>query len=250
MQTDHALQCKELKQHIRKQNAEIKQLEIAARQAQDAASQAERQHQLQLEQLQSQFALAQQQSKTATQSVPGIGPALAKSQAEADLRAELQTLNEQLAEAERQIVTLQRAESSSANPSQDLPGSNPTTPSKPVPTSGSQDSATQDSAARDSAKDKDSQLQEYKHRLIKAKKYIQNLKQQAADANSAKEQALADLQALQRQLEQFQEAAGSDHQAASTDAFVPKTEHAELQVSKLIGRVSNEGCHEAPMHIK
>lgn len=63
---------------------------------------------------------------------------------------------------------------------------------------------------------------------MKAKKYIQNLKQQAADATAAKDQAVSDLQAVQQQLEEKGTTA-ADIDAAE-DATVPKTEYDLLQV--------------------
>lgn len=59
---------------------------------------------------------------------------------------------------------------------------------------------------------------------MKAKKYIQNLKQQAADATAAKDQALSDLQAVKQQLEEISS-------TAAGDGSVPKTEYDQLQVS-------------------
>lgn len=64
---------------------------------------------------------------------------------------------------------------------------------------------------------------------MKAKKYIQNLKQQAADATAAKEQALSDLQAVQQQLDKKSSTADSPDVAG--DDSVSKAEHEQLQVS-------------------
>lgn len=72
-------------------------------------------------------------------------------------------------------------------------------------------------------------LQEYKQRLVKAKKYIQNLKQQAADATAARDQAVTDLQAVQHQLkEKSTPAAGTDD---AGDESISKAEYHQLQVS-------------------
>ena len=73
-------------------------------------------------------------------------------------------------------------------------------------------------------------MQEYKQRLVKAKKYIQNLKQQSTDATAAKEQALSDLQAVQQRLEAKSSAAESSPDVAGDDS-VPKAEYKQLQVS-------------------
>ena len=92
----------------------------------------------------------------------------------------------------------------------------------------------------------DTCLQEYKQRLVKAKKYIQNLKQQAADATAARDQAVADLQAAQQQIYEKSRADVGSQQDLSGDATgkeaadategvkaVPAAEDAMLQVSKL-----------------
>ena len=73
-------------------------------------------------------------------------------------------------------------------------------------------------------------LQEYKQRLVKAKKYIQNLKQQAADATAARDQAVRDLQAVQQQQlkEKSTTAAGID---AAGDVPITRGESKQLQVS-------------------
>lgn len=64
---------------------------------------------------------------------------------------------------------------------------------------------------------------------MKAKKYIQNLKQQAADATAARDQALSDLQAVQQPpKEESTTAAGTE---VFGDDFVPKAEYGQLQVS-------------------
>lgn len=74
-------------------------------------------------------------------------------------------------------------------------------------------------------------LQEYKQRLVKAKKYIQNLKQQAADATAAREQALSNLQAVQQQLEEKRSTAESPD--VEGDNSVPRAEYEQLQVSRV-----------------
>ena len=182
------MQGRDLKLHI-------KQLEATAKEAQATAHKAEQQYQLHLQQMQAQLEHTQHQTDTFTK-----GPTASES----PLAAELQSLTRQLAEAQQQITPLQ-ADSSSATVSKVLPSSNPGTPAKPAAgTSATQDSAAVASAEKDSAKDKDTQLAECKQRLVKAKKYIQNLKQQAADATAAKEQALIDLQSLQQQQQQQQ----------------------------------------------
>ena len=72
-------------------------------------------------------------------------------------------------------------------------------------------------------------LQEYKQRLVKAKKYIQNLKQQAGDATAARDQAVSDLQAVQQQLkEESITAARTD---AAGDESIFRAEYNQLQVS-------------------
>ena len=72
-------------------------------------------------------------------------------------------------------------------------------------------------------------LQEYKQRLVKAKKYIQNLKQQAADLTAARDQAVSDLQAAQHQnKEKSTTAAGTD---AAGGAPISQAEYDQLQVS-------------------
>lgn len=64
---------------------------------------------------------------------------------------------------------------------------------------------------------------------MKAKKYIQNLKQQAADATAAKDQAVTDLQAVQQQLkDKSATAAGAD---AAGDESISRAEYHQLQVS-------------------
>ncbi len=225
------MQSKELKAHIKKQNIQIKQLEASAQQAAEATQKAEQQYTEHLQQLQSQLEQAQHHTATASDGTQLSDAAEPNS----PLQAEIEKLTQQLAEAQEHIHHLQQqqAEAGSANPSQDLP-SNPTTPSKPGPVSAAQDSAVQDSgnaasAEKDSAKDKDTQLQEYKQRLLKAKKYIQNLKQQAADATAAKEQALTDLQAVQQQLNE-EKSDGVAGDQSEGDA-VPRAEHERVKVS-------------------
>lgn len=78
---------------------------------------------------------------------------------------------------------------------------------------------------------------------MKAKKYIQNLKQQAADATAARDQAVADMQAVQQQINEKKstgvepqqnvgrKAAGDEAGDAARDEAVPKPEYAKLQVT-------------------
>ena len=78
-------------------------------------------------------------------------------------------------------------------------------------------------------------MQEYKQRLVKAKKYIQNLKQQAVDATAAKEQVAGELQAVQQQLQENSSstaaAAGTEAEAGSAQAdSVSKAEYDQLKV--------------------
>ena len=225
------VQGKELKAHIKKQNIQIKQLEVSAQQAAEATQKADQQYAEHLQQLQSKLEQAQHRTVTASDSTQPSAAA----EPDLPLQAEIQKLTQQLAESQEHTRHLQQqqAEAGSANPSQDLP-SNPTTPSKPAPISAAQDSAVQDSghaasAEKDLAKDKDTQLQEYKQRLLKAKKYIQNLKQQAADATAAKEQALTDLQAVQQQL--MEGKSGSVAGDQSEGDAVSRAEHEHVQVS-------------------
>ena len=224
--------------HIKKQNAQIRQLETAAQQAEEKTRQAEQQYTKHVQRLQSQMGDAQHHTVSATDTTHmSTG-----SESDSALQAELQKLTRQLAEAHEQISHMQQqqqqAEQSSANSSHDLP-SNPTTPSKPDPNSTTQDlaapgSSIAASADKDSVKDKDAQLQEYKQRLVKAKKYIQNLKQQAADANAAKEQAVTNLQAAQEQLEKQKsdEAVESMGHHAGEDT-VPQAQFEQVQVSSI-----------------
>lgn len=83
---------------------------------------------------------------------------------------------------------------------------------------------------------------------MKAKKYIQNLKQQAADATAAKDQALSEVQAVQQQL-QGKSSINAAPDAAG-DASVPRDEYEQLQVSFMPEFCINvwQGMH-APLQI-
>lgn len=152
------LQAKELKVLIKKQNTQRRQLEAAAKDAEQTAQTAQQQYKEHLQELQSQLDQAQ-----TTNTVPPSGPP----EAEAALHAELQSLQCQLAEAQQEVTSMQQQQAKGGSASV-LPSTNPSTPSKSSAASPAQDSAAHDSAAQDlsaasaekeSAKDKDTQLQ-------------------------------------------------------------------------------------------
>ena len=153
--------------HIKKQNTQLRQLEAAAKDAEQTAETAQQQYKEHLRTLQSQVEQAGHQTVTPTDKTQLSSAA----QADSSLRAELQSLTQQLAGAQQKIVTMQQQQADAGYASV-LPSSNASTPSKPVAASPGRDSAVQDSAAqdssaasseKDSAKDKDAQLQVWVH---------------------------------------------------------------------------------------
>ena len=146
--------------HIKKQNTQLRQLEAAAKDAEQTAETAQQQYQRHVQQLQSQLDQAQA-TATATDMVSPPGTA----EAEAALHAELQSLRRQLAEAEQEVTSLQQQQAKGGSASV-LPSSNPSTPSRTSAPLPAEDSAASGPAAQDSStasaekeSNKDTQLQ-------------------------------------------------------------------------------------------
>ena len=137
---------------------------MAARDAEKTAQTTRKQYEEHLKQLQSQLEGAEHQGSSATDRTQRASTA----EAEVALRAELQALTRQLAEAQQEITLLQQQQAK-ASSVEVMPNSNPSTPSKAGVASPAHDSAAQESVAQDSAaqgssttsaeKDKDTQLQ-------------------------------------------------------------------------------------------
>lgn len=189
------MQNKELAATLKKQRGQLKQLEAATQAA-------KQQHQTELEELQQQLRQAK--------SLPSNGPV-----EEDHSRADLTSLHTQLQEAHNQIKALeQRPTPSNASGTIDtnaVPSSVTSTPTKP---SQAVDAPTPVPAVpvdkEQGISSAEAQLAEAQKRLGKAKRYMTNLKQQLADMTSAKEQAEAQLLAVQQQQQQQSEQNSED----------------------------------------